>query len=147
MEIRGTIRSLSDEALDRAITRVETILLQTAEAYECRREIVWEERIPAVMNTPEMCELAERAAKEAASAIGMTAGDLQDGVCAGITDAPPSLASEDFALYRRYVPSFFYWVGSHTEGEEIVELHCPAFHTDDRALRTAAAVYAAAAML
>ena len=31
--------------------------------------------------------------------------------------------------------------------EEIVELHCPAFHTDDRVLRTAAAVYAAAAML
>ncbi len=157
VEIRGTIRSLLDEALDRAVTRVETILLQTAEAYECRREIVWEERIPAVINTPEMCEVAERAAKAAVSAlraegaavsaIDMSAGDLQDGACAGITDAPPSLASEDFALYRRYVPSFFYWVGSHTEGEEIVELHCPAFHTDDRALRTAAAVYAAAAML
>lgn len=142
VEIRGTIRSLSDEALDRAITRVEAILAQTAEAYECRSEIVWEERIPAVINTPEMCEAAERAAKDAISAVGM-----QDGICAGITDAPPSLASEDFALYRRYVPSFFYWVGSHTEGEEIEELHRPFFHTDDRALRAAAALYAASAML
>ena len=157
VEIRGTIRSLSDEALDRAITRVETILMQTAEAYECRQEIVWEERIPAVTNTPEMCGMAAHAAAAAVSAIGETEAavpaasiaskEVQAGICPGITDAPPSLASEDFALYRKYVPSFFYWIGSHTEGEEIEELHKPTFHTDDRALRTAAAIYAAAAML
>ena len=148
VEIRGTIRSLSDEALDRAITRVETIVESTAEAYECRREIVWEERIPAVINTPEMCELAEGAAKAAVSALREDGPAVSAAVaCAGITDAPPSLASEDFALYRRYVPSFFFWIGSHTEGEEIEDLHRPTFHTDDRALRVAAAVYAAAAKL
>ena len=35
----GTVRSLSDEALDRAISRVKTIVSRTAEAYECTAEI------------------------------------------------------------------------------------------------------------
>ena len=177
VEIRGTIRSLSDEALDRAITRVETIVENTAQAYECRPEINWEERIPAVFNTPQMCELAERAAQaaltaecgaaaalsaectdertvpaECSAAAVLPADDnaasiMPARICTRITDAPPSLASEDFALYRQYVPSFFYWIGSHTEGEQIEDLHRPTFHTDDGALRIAAAVYAASAML
>jgi hippurate hydrolase len=132
VEIRATVRSLSEEALDRAIGRVETILMKTAEAYECRAEIKWDERIPAVINTPEMCSLASRAAEAVSGA--------------EITDVSPSLASEDFALYRKYVPSFFYWVGSHKEGDPVEELHRPCFHTDDSAMRIAASLYAASAL-
>ena len=131
VELRATVRSLSEEGLTRALERVETIVMKTAEAYECRAEIAWKERIPAVINTEEMYRLAVRAA---------------DAISCERADAPPSLASEDFALYRACVPSFFYWIGSRTEGEQIEELHRPYFHTDDRALRTAAALYAASAM-
>lgn len=132
VEIRATVRSLSEEALDRAIGRVETIIMKTAEAYECRAEIKWNERIPAVINTPEMCSLASRAAETVSGA--------------KVTDVSPSLASEDFALYRKYVPSFFYWVGSHKEGDPVEELHRPFFHTDDSAMRIAASLYAASAL-
>lgn len=132
VEIRATVRSLSEEALDRAIGRVETIIMKTAEAYECRAEIKWNERIPAVINTPEMCSLASRAAETVSGA--------------KVTDVSPSLASEDFALYRKYVPSFFYWVGSHIEGDPVEELHRPFFHTDDSAMRIAASLYAASAL-
>ena len=52
-----------------------------------------------------------------------------------VTDAPPSLASEDFSRYRAFVPSFFYWVGSTAAGDEPQELHKPRFHTDDIALQ------------
>lgn len=131
VELRATVRSLSEDGLTRALERVETIVMKTAEAYECRAEIAWKERIPAVINTEEMYRLAVRAA---------------DAISCVRADAPPSLASEDFALYRACVPSFFYWIGSRTEGEQIEELHRPNFHTDDRALRTAAALYAASAM-
>ena len=127
--MKATIRSLSEEALDRAIERVETIVAKTADAYECRSEIVWNERIPAVWNSAEMTEKAAACVKE----LGLT-----------IADAPPSLASEDFALYRNFVPSFFYWTGSSAKDEKTVEeLHRPNFHTDDAALRTAAELYAA----
>ena len=133
VEMNATIRSLSDEALDRGIARTEAIIRNTAAAYECEYDLVWEERIPAVMNLPEMAERAKLAADAAAPG--------------SITDAAPSLASEDFALYGRYVPSWFFWVGSRTEGEPAEDLHRPGFHTDDRAMRQTAQLYAAAAML
>lgn len=133
VEMNGTIRSLSDEALDRGIARTEAIVSHTASAYECGWEIVWEERIPAVTNLPAMAEAAKMAADAAA-----------DGC---VTDAPPSLASEDFALYGTQVPSWFFWVGSGIEGEPVEDLHRPMFHTDDRAMQQAAQLFAAAAML
>ena len=133
VEMNATIRSLSDEALDRGIARTEAIIRNTAAAYECEYDLVWEERIPAVRNLLEMAERAKLAADAAAPG--------------SITDAAPSLASEDFALYGRYVPSWFFWVGSRTEGEPAEDLHRPGFHTDDRAMRQTAQLYAAAAML
>ena len=128
----ASVRSLSDPALDRAIERIGSIVEKTAEAYECRGEILWMDRIPAVWNSPEMTALA----KKCAAATGCQ-----------IVDAPPSLASEDFSRYRAFVPSFFYWVGSTAAGDEVQELHKPLFHTDDTALRHAAELYAASAML
>ena len=130
--MRGSVRSLSDTALDRAIERVAAIAEKTAEAYECRAEILWKDRIPAVWNSPEMTALA----KKCAAATGCE-----------VTDAPPSLASEDFSRYRAFVPSFFYWVGSTAAGDVPQELHKPRFHTDDTALRHAAELYAVSAML
>ena len=127
VEMRATIRSLSEKTLGRMQERVETIIKKTAEAYECRSEILWQEMIPAVFNTPEMTETAVQIAEKT----GCT-----------VTDAPPSLASEDFALYRQYVPSFFFWVGSTAGGEKAEELHRPRFHTDDEALRHCAELFA-----
>ena len=123
----GTVRSLSDSALDRAISRVEAIVQNTAGAYECRAQIEWARRIPAVINSPGMTELAKKCA--------LAAG-------CEVVDAPPSLTSEDFSLYRAHVPSYLYWVGSTAEGETVEDLHRPRFHTDDTALRYAAALYA-----
>ena len=83
VELRATVMSLSEEGLTRALERVETIVMKTAEAYECRAEIAWKERIPAVINTEEMYRLAVRAA---------------DAISCERADAPPSLAGEVFAL-------------------------------------------------
>ena len=193
VELRATVRSLSEQALSRALERTETIIMKTAEAYECHAEIEWKERIPAVINTEEMCRLAniaaaqvvknfcsvpeaaaqfmnyscsepEAAASQAinnsCSASEATAAQVINNFCSAseensqhpvlkprITDAPPSLASEDFALYRCEVPSFYYWVGSNVEGDAVEELHRPRFHTDDRAMAVAASLYAESALL
>ena len=107
--MKATVRSLSEKALDRAIGRIEVIVEKTAQAYECRSEILWTD-----------CE---------------------------VTDTVPSLASEDFALYRAHVPSFFYWVGSTAKEEpRAEELHRPCFHTDDHALAGAAELLAVSAI-
>ena len=130
--MRGTVRSLSEQALDHAIERADAITEKTAQAYECRCQILWDEKIPAVYNSPEMTSQARKFA-------GMTGYE--------VIDAVPSLASEDYAMYQSYAPSFFYWVGSRAKEEsQIEELHRPHFHTDDTALAGAAQVLAISAI-
>ena len=130
VRMKATIRSLSEKALDRAIERVETIVGSTAEAYECRSEIAWKERIPSVWNSTDMTATGIWCASDAGCEI---------------VDAPPSLASEDFALYRGYVPGFFFWLGSRSPGAETNELHTPRFFADDKTLVYGSQLYAACA--
>lgn len=129
--MKATVRSLSEAVLDRMIERVKEIVDHTAQAYECHSELIWKERIPAVLNTPEMTQKAVRFAERSGSIL---------------TDAVPSLASEDFALYREYVPSFFFWIGSRAAGADIHELHTPRFFADDSAIPHAAQLYASCAV-
>ena len=130
VEIKATVRSLSNAVLDRAVSRIETIVEKTAAAYECRSEIIWKEQIPLVWNSPEMTAAAIHIAKAAGCRVA---------------DAPPSLASEDFAFYREYVPSFFFWAGSTPRGAQVHELHTPQFCAEDETIRYAAGLYAACA--
>lgn len=132
VEMRGTIRALKEPVLHRAAGRVKTIVSQTAAAFECTSSIDWQEEIPAVVNHEAMCAMARTAVKRAGGIV---------------TDAPPALASEDFALYGQYVPSLFYWVGSTRPGDPVEELHRPHFHTDDGVLPLAASLYACSALL
>ena len=130
VRLMGTVRSLSDDALERMAERVKTIVMRTALAYECRSEIRWEKPIPAVWNSPEMTKEAVRCAERS----GLS-----------LTDAPPTLVGEDYALYRQHVPSFFFWTGSRKAGAQLHELHAPQYFADDSAIACAAELYAACA--
>lgn len=131
VRMKGTVRSLSDDTLDRMIERVETIVRGTARAYECRSEVVWGRRIPTVWNAPEMMAEARACVERSGCSLA---------------DAAPTLVGEDFAYYREHVPSFFFWVGSRWAGAEIHELHAPQFFADDSAIPYAAQLYAACAV-
>ena len=127
--MRATVRSLAEDKLQRLTDRVTAIVENTAAAYGCRSEILCEEKIPAVFNTAEMTAVGKAIAEKTGCAV---------------TDVRPSLASEDFALYGKFVPSFFFWVGSTTDGAKAEALHRPLFHTDDEALRHGAELFAMA---
>ena len=131
VRMKATVRSLSDDTLDRMIERVETIVRGTARAYECRSEVVWGRRIPAVWNAPEMVSEARACVERSGCSLA---------------DAAPTLVGEDFAYYREHVPSFFFWVGSRRAGAEVHELHAPQFFADDSAIPYAAQLYAACAV-
>ena len=131
VRMKATVRSLSDDTLDRMIERVETIVRGTARAYECRSEVVWGRRIPTVWNAPEMMAEARACVERSGCSLA---------------DAAPTLVGEDFAYYREHVPSFFFWVGSRRAGAEVHELHTPQFFADDSAIPYAAQLYAACAV-
>ena len=132
VKMTASIRALEPEAKERAVRRAEEIIYGTAATYGCEAQITYREILPPVLNTDKMYETAVKAA---AAAVGE----------ANVTDALPTMASEDFSLIMDRIPSFFYWIGSGTPGEAPRAWHSEAFHTDDRGIRTAALTLAYAA--
>lgn len=131
--ITASIRALGVKAKEDAVKRAEEIILQTAKAYGCVAEISYQEILPMVWNTEKMYELAFEAAVQA---VGEE----------NVTDAQPTLASEDFSLIMDRVPSFFYWIGSGSPGDTCYAWHHAKFHTDDRGIRVGALTMAQAAL-
>jgi len=129
--ITGYIRSFDHDTHLRMEERLARLAESTAEAYECRCEIKITRMVPAVDNPEELYDIAAKAAEAAAG---------KD----HITDSEPSLASEDFAVYGKELPTFFYWVGSGTPGKENAPWHDPAFRVDDDYLKTAVPLICAA---
>lgn len=133
VEMKASMRALGEEAKDRALEALEELVASIPKAYGCTGEVEYAESLPMVYNSKEMTELAIAAAKEAI-------GDKQ------VVDSKPSMASEDFALIMERVPSFFFWVGSGTQGEPCYAWHHPMFHTNDDGIFSGAKVMANAAV-
>lgn len=133
VRMTGCVRSLSQETKDMQVRRLEEIVYNTAKAYQCTADIEYREILPVAYNTPEMTEIARRAA---AAVVGEE----------NCVHAVPTLASEDFAIIMDKVPSYLYWVGSGTEGEPLYAWHNPMFHANDGGLKVGAAVYASSAV-
>lgn len=133
VRMTGCVRSLDQGTKDMMIRRFEAIVQNTAAAYECTADIEYREVLPVAYNSPEMTDIARRAA---AAAVGEE----------NCVRATPTLASEDFAIIMDRVPSYLYWIGSGTEGEPLYAWHNPMFHASDAALPVGAEVYAASVL-
>ena len=134
-EVRMTasVRALSMEAKEKAVSRAEEIIRGTASAYGCTSEIEYKEILPLIDNRPAMYALAKKAA---IAAVGEE----------NVTDAEPTMASEDFSLIMEQIPSFFYWIGSGTQGETCYAWHSDRFHTNDAGIKSAAVTMTQAAL-
>ena len=133
VEMTASIRALQMEAKDKAVSRMEEIVHGISAAYGCQARIEYREILPSVYNDDRMYALARRAAEQA---VGPEK----------VIDAEPCLASEDFSLIMEKVPSFFYWIGSGTPGQNCPAWHHEAFHADDRGIRVGAETMARAAL-
>ena len=58
----------------------------------------------------------------------------------------PSLGGEDFSFYGEKVPSVFYRLGGHKEGEQVWALHNGHFYPDAEALKVGASIMSASAV-
>jgi hippurate hydrolase len=131
--VTGYIRSFDKETHRRMRERLVRLAESTAEAYECRCDTDVRHAVPALVNTDAMYDIALRAVE---SALGAEHA----------VDCRACLASEDFAVYGEYIPSFFYWVGSGTPGKKCAPWHDPDFCADPHYPETAVPVMCASAL-
>ena len=109
----GSVRSLSDETHDLCIKRINDISDSICSAYNCSGSVEVTDLVPVLYNSPTLTELARKVAIE-------TVGEN------GVVKTDPCLGSEDFAVFGKYIPSYFFWIGSGKANS-----YNPPWHSED----------------
>lgn len=124
----GTVRTYSKEIQEKAVKRLNVLVEQIVEAYECKGELKYIYELPATINN----EMLYEAAYQAVSSIG-----------AEPVDPIPSTGGEDFSVFMQECPAFFYWLGTGNEENDcIYSWHSPHFKADERCIAIGAGTYA-----
>ena len=116
-EFSGSIRSHAAQSRKTVLERLEQVVTGTALAYGCKSEFTSNSIVPAVDNPAELYPIAQRAA---ALIVGKE----------NVVEPEVNMASEDFALFARQAPGFFYFLGSGTPGARNYGWHNPKFAAD-----------------
>jgi len=121
--VKGTIRSLDDQAHHAARHLLQKFLQSIASSFEIQAELRFIEDYPVLNNDPACAKLVAEAAAEILG---------KDNVQ---TQSPPSLGGEDFAFYAQRVPSAMYRVGIRPKDSfDFPALHNPRFNFSDEAI-------------
>jgi amidohydrolase len=120
--LTGTIRSFDPELRQSMPERVSRIAGGVAEGLRCRAEVEVRAGNPAVINDPEVAEIAARAA-------GRVVGP------SNVVSPEPTMGGEDMAVYFQQVPGSFVFVGSANAARGLDHPHhSPHFDFDEDAL-------------
>ena len=120
--LTGTIRSFDAELRRSMPERVSRIASGVAEGLRCRAEVDVRAGNPAVINDPEVAEIAARAA---ARVVGPS----------NVVSPEPTMGGEDMAVYFERVPGSFVFVGSANAARGLDHPHhSPHFDFDEDAL-------------
>ncbi len=120
--MRGTVRTLDEEARDLIEARLKAMVPAIAQGFGAEAEATYLRDYPVTWNDPETTEFFANAAAK------ITAID---------SDTPPRMISEDFGFYGAAVPAAFGFLGM-GDGPG---LHDPNFDFDDNLLPTGASVW------
>ncbi len=118
----GTIRSYDVELRRSMLGRIQRIASGIAEGLGCRAEVEVKAGNPAVINDPQVAEIARRAATR------VVGPDK-------VVEPEPSMGGEDMAVYFERVPGCFVFVGSANPARGLDQSHhSPRFDFDEDAL-------------
>jgi amidohydrolase len=118
----GTIRSYDHELRRSMPERIRRIASGIAEGLGCRAEVEVTAGNPAVVNDPQVAEIARRAATRVVGADK-------------VVEPEPSMGGEDMAVYFEKVPGCFVFVGSANASRGLNQSHhSPRFDFDEDAL-------------
>ncbi len=120
--LTGTIRSFDPQLRRSLPERIARIAGGIAEGLRCRADVEVRSGNPAVLNHPQLAEIARRAAVR-------VVGEE------GVVSPPATMGGEDMAVYFERVPGCFVFVGSANAERGLAEPHhSPRFDFDEEAL-------------
>jgi amidohydrolase len=116
-ELRGTVRTLTDEVRSLVEKRVREVVAGVAQMTGAKIDLVYERGYPVTVNHAAQTEVARRVAKE-------VGGD------GAVAETDPMMGAEDFAYMLEARPGAFIFCGNgNTAG-----LHHPAYNFNDEAI-------------
>jgi amidohydrolase len=126
VELRGTVRTFSEDVRADVRHAMERLAAGIAEAHGCTSTFEYEEGYDSVVNDEEVSALVEAAIKE----------ELGDDA---FFVPPPIMGGEDFSAYLTAAPGAFFIVGA--GGKDHFPHHHPRFDWDESAMRNGIAVF------
>jgi len=109
-DIRGTVRTFTNEALDLIESRMKSVCEQTAAALDCKATLDFQRRYPPTINSEAETEFCASVMQHIVGA---------DNVLRDIT---PSMGAEDFAFMLEHKPGCYVWIGNGS-GEHRMDGH------------------------
>ena len=122
VKIEGTMRTLNEEVRTAAMAMMKQTLQGITSAYGASYELTWGRNNPVTYNDPKLVEATLPTLKR-------IVGE------ANITTPRPQMGAEDFSLFQKVVPGFFYFLGVGNTAKGITAMiHTPEFDADEEAL-------------
>ncbi len=129
----GDIRAHSDQVTEQTGKRLSALVRGIADSYGCECDIRFFPRVPVTYNGREMTTVAYQAATKIVGEENLVVpkGDM---------------GSEDFAIFGKEIPSFFYWIGTGFPDRENPGWHSKEFCVNDDAIPISIALMAQSAL-
>ncbi len=134
MQLSGSVRALDSETAEMAMHRVTELCESLPKSYGCTASLSWIPHVPVLENDAALAALAQQAAECVVGAKHV--------LC-----PPPMLGSDDFSIFGKDVPIFYYQLGAMNENGPLHPLHSPHFETNRDALSVGSALLAQSAMM
>lgn len=124
VELKGSIRTLSEETREYVHKRIEEVVENVSKSMRGSSEVKIHKGVPVSYNDRSVSVLIERACRE-------VLGDENY-----IENPEPTMGSEDFAYYSAYVPSAMYRLGVGFKDRDNAPLHSDKFIANEEAIFT-----------
>lgn len=130
-ELRGTVRTFSDQVQDDVIRLMHQIMKGITESYGATYELNYRKGYPSIKNDPALIKQMRPTMERIVGAGNIRVGE-------------PGMGGEDFSYYSREIPAFFYRLGVANEALKITAGgHTPDFDADMASLKVGVEVMSA----
>lgn len=133
--LEGTVRAQDSAVRQQLLASIRRIAESIAQLHGAKIHVAVKEGTPPLINTPEMANLARRAAVAAVGEANV------------LPLKTANMGAEDFSYYMEKIPGAYVRFGGQVPGKEGYPAHSSKFDFDEEALAVGAAYYQAVARL